>query len=348
MVDKTGTLTHGQARLRAAAALPPSGEAEALRLAASLDPASAHPIARTLVEEGKSRASSLASPSAVTEVPGDGVIGLVDGWRVSAGGPRLMRLQGIAFPSAGADADGQLASAAVPGGGRRPAAILSFADPLHRDCAAVVVALRESGIARVVLATGDRRKVAETFTAGLPIDAIAADLDPVDKTKVVLEERPRGPVMMVGEGINDARAVAGADLGVALWAGGAAGGAAADVVLLVDSLAPLPEALRIAKASAPSRSRACSSGSRSRSPGWSRRPSARTRRCRGAAAGGDRRSGDPERHAGPLGTRSRTPPLIAGDLMPLPGRATSALPAGLGDGADGAILRHSTKCQPDL
>ncbi|TGD97711.1 heavy metal translocating P-type ATPase [Methylobacterium nonmethylotrophicum] len=251
VVDKTGTLTHGRARLRAVAALPPFGEGEALRLAASLDQASAHPIARALVEEAKSQALSLASPSAVTEVPGDGVIGLVDGRRVSAGGPRLMRSQGIAFPSAGSDADGPAASAtvlvAVDG---RPAAILSFADPLRRDGAAILAALRESGIARVVLATGDRRKVAEALTAGLPIDAVAADLDPADKTKVVLEERLRGPVMMVGDGINDAPALAAADLGVALGARGAAAAAeAADVVLLVDSLAPLPDAIRIAKAS---------------------------------------------------------------------------------------------------
>ncbi len=194
---------------------------------------------------------SLAPPSAVTEVPGDGVIGLVEGRRVGAGGPRLMRAQGIAFPPKGSDGDEPLASAtilvAVDG---RPAAILSFADPLRRDGAAILASLRNSGIARVVLATGDRRTIAEALTAGLPIDAIAADLDPADKTKVVIEERRRGPVMMVGDGINDAPALAAADLGVALGARGAAAAAeAADVVLLVDSLAPLPEAIRIAKAS---------------------------------------------------------------------------------------------------
>lgn len=249
VVDKTGTLTHGRARLRAVAALPPLGEAEALRLAASLDQASAHPIARALVEEAKAQGLSLASPSAVTEIPGDGVTGLVEGRRVGAGGPRLMRAQGIAFPPAGSD--GPVASAtilvAVDG---RPAAILSFSDPLRRDGAAILASLRECGIARVVLATGDRRNLAEALTAGLPIDAVAADLDPADKTKVVLEERRRGPVMMVGDGINDAPALAAADLGVALGARGAAAAAeAADVVLLVDSLAPLPEAIRIAKAS---------------------------------------------------------------------------------------------------
>ncbi|KMO41729.1 haloacid dehalogenase [Methylobacterium tarhaniae] len=249
VVDKTGTLTQGRARLRAVAALTPFGEAEALRLAASLDQASAHPIARALVEEARSRSLSLASPSEVTEVPGDGVIGLVEGRRVSAGGPRLMRAQGIAFPSAGPDADGELASAtvlvAIDG---RPAAILSFADPLRRDGAAILAALRACGLARIVLATGDRRNVAEALAGGLPIDAIAADLDPADKTKVVVAERLRGPVMMVGDGINDAPALAAADLGVALGARGAAAAAeAADVVLLVDSLAPLPEAIRIAR-----------------------------------------------------------------------------------------------------
>ncbi|MCF4126802.1 heavy metal translocating P-type ATPase [Methylobacterium sp. SyP6R] len=251
VVDKTGTLTHGRARLKSVAALPPFGEEEALHLAASLDQASAHPIARALVEAAKARGLRLASPSAVTEVPGDGVIGLVEGRRVSAGGPRLMRAQGIAFPSqqTGGDPAGRDAAAtilvAVDG---RPAAILSFADPLRRDGAAILAALRECGIARIVLATGDRRAVAEALTAGLPIDAVAADLDPADKTQVVVAERLRGAVMMVGDGINDAPALAAADLGVALGARGAAAAAeAADVVLLVDSLAPLPEAIRIAR-----------------------------------------------------------------------------------------------------
>ena len=99
-----------------------------------------------------------------------------------------------------------------------------------------------------MLATGDRRAIAEALVVGLPVDAVAADLDPSGKTQIVAKERRNGPVMMVGDGVNDAPALAAADLGVALGARGAAAAAeAADVVLLVDSLEPLPRAIGIAQ-----------------------------------------------------------------------------------------------------
>jgi P-type E1-E2 ATPase len=130
----------------------------------------------------------------------------------------------------------------------RPAAILEFADPVRTDGAAALAELRACGIARVVLATGDRRGVAEALVVGLPIDVVEADLDPADKTRIVLRERASGAVMMVGDGVNDAPALAAADLGVALGARGAAAAAeAADIVLLADTLAPLPPAIRIAR-----------------------------------------------------------------------------------------------------
>lgn len=130
----------------------------------------------------------------------------------------------------------------------KPAAVLSFADPLRTDGGRTLADLRRCGIQRVVLATGDRRGVAQSLIEGLPIDALEADLDPAGKTQVVANERGHGLVMMVGDGVNDAPALAAADLGVALGARGAAAAAeAADVVLLIDSLAPLPQAIRIAK-----------------------------------------------------------------------------------------------------
>ncbi len=130
----------------------------------------------------------------------------------------------------------------------RPAGRLHLSDPMRADGAATLDALRACGIQRIVLATGDRRPIAEALVAGAPVDAVAADLDPADKTAVVAAERARGPVMMVGDGVNDAPALASADLGVALGVRGAAAAAeAADVVLLVDSLAPLPDAIRIAR-----------------------------------------------------------------------------------------------------
>ncbi len=249
VVDKTGTLTHGNARLSGIRTFAPFDEQEALRLAASLDQASGHPIARTLVEEARRRGLALSQPAAVTESPGDGVSGRVEGRHVLVGGPRLMRMHDIRFPSA--DVAHRVAATAatvlvaVEGA---LVAVLEFTDPLRSDGDRTLLALRACGIARVVLATGDRRAVAEALVAGLPVDAVAADLDPEAKTGTVTAERRNGPVMMVGDGVNDAPALAAADLGVALGARGAAAAAeAADIVLLVDSLAPLPQAIRIAR-----------------------------------------------------------------------------------------------------
>ncbi|MGU3340705.1 heavy metal translocating P-type ATPase [Methylobacterium mesophilicum] len=249
VVDKTGTLTHGTARLVSVRTLAAFDETEVLRLAASLDQASGHPVARALVEEARRRGLTLPQPTMITESPGDGVTGRVEGRNVLVGGPRLMRMHDVRFPPEDGPrhAAGAAATVLVAIDGT-PAAVLEFADPLRADGGNALAELRTCGIERVVLATGDRLSVAEALVAGLPVDAVAADLDPTDKTDVVVAERQNGPVMMVGDGVNDAPALAAADLGVALGARGAAAAAeAADVVLLVDSLAPLPHAIRIAR-----------------------------------------------------------------------------------------------------
>nr|WP_194075253.1 heavy metal translocating P-type ATPase [Methylobacterium durans] len=249
VVDKTGTLTQGTARLAAARTLAPFDEAEAVGLAASLDQASGHPIARALVDEARRRGLTLSQPTKVTEMPGEGVTGLVEGRHVLVGGPRLMRIHGVPVPPAdGVQHVAAAAATVLVAVDGAPAAVLEFADPVRADGGRTLAALRACGIERVVLATGDRRGIAEALVAGLPVDAVAADLDPAAKTDTVLAERRNGPVMMVGDGVNDAPALAAADLGVALGARGAAAAAeAADVVLLVDSLAPLPSAIRIAR-----------------------------------------------------------------------------------------------------
>jgi heavy metal translocating P-type ATPase len=249
VIDKTGTLTLGRARLKSAFVLPSFTEADVLRLAASLDQASGHPTARALVEDARGRGLALVPPTAVTELPGEGIRGLVAGRQVEVGGPRMMRARGIAFPPPdGIRGDNSAAATVLVAVDGMPAAILVFEDPLRPDAARLLAELWASGIARVVLATGDRRAVADTLVAGLTIDEVAADLDPADKTAIVARERANGRVMMVGNGINDAPALAAADLGVALGARGAAAAAeAADIVLLVDSLAPLPKAIRIAR-----------------------------------------------------------------------------------------------------
>jgi P-type E1-E2 ATPase len=131
-----------------------------------------------------------------------------------------------------------------------PSGVLILNDALRAGTARLLEELRALGIERIVLATGDRGEVARFITFGLPIDLVRADLTPDQKVLTVLSERKRGPVMMIGDGVNDAPALAAADIGIAMGAKGAAASAeAADVVLLVDQLDRVLPAIRIARRS---------------------------------------------------------------------------------------------------
>jgi P-type E1-E2 ATPase len=128
------------------------------------------------------------------------------------------------------------------------AGLITLADELRAGTEQLLVALRALGIERIVLATGDRQDVARFFSAGLSIDQVRAELTPDQTILVVLSERKNGPVMMIGDGVNDAPALAAADIGLAMGAKGAAASAeAADVVLLVDQLDRVLPAIEIAR-----------------------------------------------------------------------------------------------------
>lgn len=251
VIDKTGTLTHGRARIveiRPRAGLSPE---ELLQLAASLDQASKHVIARALVSEAQARGLDLQPPTAVEEIPGEGLEGSVDGQRAVVGGVRFVSQR--VPKAAGSLADGHYpvgsVVVAVAADGA-PAGLLILADPLRSEAARVIDSLRRLGIARITMASGDRRDVAEAVTVGLHLDAVHAELTPDRKIAIVQEEKRHGPVMMIGDGVNDAPALAAADLGVAMGAKGAAASAeAADVVLLVDQLDKIPVAIRAARRS---------------------------------------------------------------------------------------------------
>ena len=251
VIDKTGTLTVGQAKIVAVRAAEGTAPDEVLRLAASLDQASKHIIAETIVAGARAKGLTLAIPSDVVETPGQGLTGRVDGRPVMVGG-----LHFIAAKVAGADMSllprdrppGALAVAVAVDG--KLAGILVLADELRAGTEQFLQELRALGIERVVLATGDRREVARFITIGLSLDSVRSELTPDQKILVVLSERKNGPVMMIGDGINDAPALAAADVGVAMGAKGAAASAeAADVVLLVDQLDRVLPAIRIARRS---------------------------------------------------------------------------------------------------
>jgi len=154
------------------------------------------------------------------------------------------RIGAPAVPDKPSQAGSALVAVAVDG---RLAGKLVLADPLRSQTAGFLAGIRRRGIGRILLATGDRQLVAQAVTQGLGLDGVRAELTPDQKVLLVLSERKSGPVMMVGDGVNDAPALAAADIGVAMGARGAAASAeAADVVLLVDDLGRLLTGLEIA------------------------------------------------------------------------------------------------------
>jgi heavy metal translocating P-type ATPase len=252
VIDKTGTLTHGQARIVSTQATDSSTPDELLRIAASLDQASKHIIAQTIVAEAHGRGLVLAIPTDVVETPGEGIVGRVEGRQVMVGGLHFIAGK-IADPGLSTllESDrlpGALAAAVAVDG--KLAGVLILSDELRAGTEALLHELRNLGIDRIVLATGDRHEVAKFIATGLSIDLVRSELTPDQKILVVLSERKNGPVMMIGDGINDAPALAAADIGLAMGAKGAAASAeAADVVLLVDQLDRVLPAIRIARRS---------------------------------------------------------------------------------------------------
>jgi heavy metal translocating P-type ATPase len=251
VIDKTGTLTLGEARIvstRAADHVTPDA---LLRLAASLDQASKHIIAQTIVAEARAKGLALTIPSEVVETPGEGIIGRVEGHPVMVGGPRFIaaHIADGGLSTLGRDRPPGAVAVAVAVDGKL-AGLLILSDELRAGTEQLLQALRALGIERIVLATGDRHEVARFIAAGLSIDQVRSDLTPDQKILVVLSERKNGPVMMIGDGVNDAPALAAADIGMAMGAKGAAASAeAADVVLLVDQLDRVLPAIQIARRS---------------------------------------------------------------------------------------------------
>lgn len=244
ILDKTGTLTGGQARIigLSSPTLPPE---RLLALAAGLEQASPHPLARALVAAAQARGLTLAVPQEVEDTPGEGLTGRVEGRQVVLGSPAFVaaRVGGAGMPAA--DPGTVIVAVGIDG---QPAGHLALADPLRSGMADLLAQLRATGIGHILLATGDRAEIAAHVTRGLGLDAIHADLSPAQKLALVERARALGPVMMVGDGVNDAPALAAADVGVAMGARGAAASAeAADAVLLVDSLAHLLPGIVIAR-----------------------------------------------------------------------------------------------------
>ncbi|NDW32317.1 MULTISPECIES: heavy metal translocating P-type ATPase [Salipiger] len=247
ILDKTGTLTDGRPQIVAIDSHDGMAEEDILRLAAALDQASKHPVAQAIVAAAKERGFSLPVPSDVAEIPGEGVVGYVEGRKIIVGGDAFVASRVGRRPGdhSAIAAGSVLVAVAVDG---HMVGHLVMSDPLRDGAGQMLDGLRREGIARILLATGDRADVAERVTEGLGLDGLRAGLTPDQKVLLVLTERKNGPVMMVGDGVNDAPALAAADVGVAMGARGAAASAeAADVVLLVDRIDRLGLGIEIAR-----------------------------------------------------------------------------------------------------
>jgi len=250
LLDKTGTLTMGHPEL--AAILPAAGlpAAEVLRLAASLDQVSEHVLASAIVSAAAERRYELTLPERVEEVPGQGIRGTVAGHQVAVGKAGWAGVAGAPLWAKTARRQSRLDGAltvfvAVDG---KPAGVLLLDDPVRPDAGRTVRSLRRGGMTRIVMVTGDRADVAAAVGAVIGVDEVLAERTPADKLDAVRMERHRAPTIMVGDGINDAPALALADVGVAMGARGAtASSQAADAVLTVDRLGRLGEVAALAR-----------------------------------------------------------------------------------------------------
>ncbi|WP_370325188.1 heavy metal translocating P-type ATPase [Euzebya sp.] len=254
-VDKTGTLTTGRPELTDVAVLAPDVDRdEVLTWAARAEAGSEHPLARPIITAATVASGSAPTlPDEVESVPGKGITAVVDGTPVLVGNAALLEEFGVA-DTVGADPVAEELAAA----GRTPMVVavdgrvlgvLAVADAIRADAPAMVADLHRAGVERVVMLTGDAPLVAEAVGRATGVDEVHAGLLPEDKLAAVAELQAAGhTVAMVGDGVNDAPALATADIGVAMGAAGSAVAIeTADIALMGDDLAKLPEAVSLAR-----------------------------------------------------------------------------------------------------
>ncbi|MEU2515488.1 heavy metal translocating P-type ATPase [Streptomyces syringium] len=251
VLDKTGTVTTGRMGLHDVVAAPGVDEGELLRYAGALEHASEHPIARAVAEAAAGRTGALPTPERFENVAGLGVRGVVDGHEVLVGREPLLTRRGIELPAelaravSAAQAAGRTAVLVAWDG--RARGVLAVADAVKATSARAVAELRALGLTPVLL-TGDNRAVAEAVAAEVGIDEVIAEVMPQDKVDVVKRLQSEGRVVaMVGDGVNDAAALAQADLGLAMGTGTDAAIEAGDLTLVRGDLRVAADAIRLAR-----------------------------------------------------------------------------------------------------
>ncbi|PIX60464.1 MAG: copper-translocating P-type ATPase, partial [Lysobacterales bacterium CG_4_10_14_3_um_filter_64_11] len=251
IVDKTGTLTEGRPAFRAIVAAAGFSEEEVLRLAASLDQGSEHPLAEAIVAEARRRGVPLQSPEAFESATGIGVRGRLAGRTLALGNSALMREVGV-DPTALAEAAEGLrqdgASVMLLAVDGKLAGLLAVADPIKASTPGAIKALHDAGL-RIVMATGDGLTTANAVARALGIDEVHGEVRPADKIALVQRLKAEGrTVAMAGDGINDAPALAGADVGIAMGTGTDVAMSSAQVTLVKGDLNGIVRARAISNA----------------------------------------------------------------------------------------------------
>ncbi len=253
LFDKTGTLTEGRPMVSDIITAPGVNGDDVLRLAASLDQVSPHVLATAVVEAAHTRGLTLSLPRGAVETAGQGIHGIVEGHEIRVGKASWIALEAGPVPwlrAARRRAALDSSLLIFVGIDQDPAGAILLDDPIRSDAAGVIRRLHQAGIIHTIMVTGDRAGVADTVAAALGVDEVLAECTPASKVDVVRAAAARGPTIMVGDGVNDAPALAVASVGVAVGArGSTASSEAADVVLTVDRLDRLADAIEIAQRS---------------------------------------------------------------------------------------------------
>ena len=251
VIDKTGTLTQGRAQLSAIRTLPCSTDQDLLRLAASLEQNSEHPIARAIVEAARGQHLPLTNPANFNSPVGKGVTGSVDGRAILIGGSAIFLDQGLSTQALQQDADALrrngsiVVFVAIDGA---LAGLIAIADPVKPNSQKAIEQLKALGI-DIVMLTGDNRTTALAVAKALGIERVEAEVLPQDKAQIIQDLRKAGrKVAMIGDGVNDAPALAAADVGIAMGTGSDVAIESAAVTLLNGDLLNVVRARRLSKA----------------------------------------------------------------------------------------------------
>jgi Cu+-exporting ATPase len=251
VVDKTGTLTEGRPKVTRVIARPPLSELDIVRFAASLEQASEHPLAAAIIAVAKDRSATYPAAIEFQSVTGQGVRGTVDGRRVLLGNTSLMQANGVDVSNQRSDADalrsdGQTVMFLAVDGA--PAGLIAVADPIKASTAEAIRRLHDEGL-RIVMLTGDSKTTADAVGKQLGLDEVIAEVMPDQKRDVILRLQGEGRIVaMAGDGINDAPALAQANVGIAMGTGTDVAIESAGITLVKGDLRAIARARRLSRA----------------------------------------------------------------------------------------------------